>query len=81
MVSVASDSADDDDAGFRLGHFRDGVSVATIRWIDLGSPGVNIDSVGVEHERQTSDEAEAVALLAWIAKRPDMMLISQQVRY
>ena len=71
MVPVATYSADHDDAGFRLGHFRDGVSVATIRWVDdLG-----------EHERQTSEESEAVALLAWIAKRPDVMLISQQVRY
>jgi hypothetical protein len=55
------------DGGFRLDHFRDGVTVAHIVWQDCD---------GNQHERQTREEAKALALLDWIAQHPRMTLVS-----
>jgi hypothetical protein len=63
MVTVNDGMA----SGFRLANFREGETVAHIVWRDRD---------GNEHERRTTEEAKALALLDWIAQHPRMALVS-----
>ena len=51
------------DYGWRLDHFREGVSEARVVWRDRD---------GNEHERVTREELKAIALLDWLAGHPRM---------
>jgi hypothetical protein len=64
-------STDAEDAGFRLDHWRDGVTTATIVWRDGG---------GVTHERDLADEATALRALEWVGAHPRMQLVSFEMR-
>jgi hypothetical protein len=61
----------EDDSGFRLDHFQEGVTVARAVWRDRRD--------GSEHMRETTEETKALALLDWIGQHPRMELVSFEV--
>jgi hypothetical protein len=63
-------SADGPDAGFRLDHWREGVTTARIVWWD---------AEGTSHERVLTDEATALLALEWVRTHPRMELVSFDV--
>jgi hypothetical protein len=69
MATLITD--DDCDDGWRLDHWREGVTTARIVWRD---------GQGTEHDRVLTDEATALLALEWVGSRPRMTLVSFEMR-
>lgn len=66
-MATVLDAGDPTEFGWRLDHFREGVTLARIKWRD---------GEGNEHERQTREEVKALILLAWVTRHPHMQPVS-----